>query len=150
MAGFEQPVVRCKDGLEALRYFLAIEPRESPHVILLDLHLPLINGLEVLQWLRHGHATRDIPVYLLTSSDDPEDRRRAMAGRVTAYLIKTPVFDEVIWNLDQQIAIINRRNMAKTYPGEDPRDEPFVLVGEDLYFKGQDSRSTSSSEGPDQ
>jgi len=138
-AGFEQPIVRCKDGVEALQYFSTLGSEQAPHVILLDLHIPHIDGLEVLHWLRHGHTMRDIPVYLLTSSDDPEDRRRAVEERATGYLLKTPVLDEVIRNLDRQIEMINHLNIAKDSLGQHSTNEPFVLVGEDLYFESQDT-----------
>jgi CheY-like chemotaxis protein len=145
-AGFEQPIVRCKDGVEALRYFSALNPKQAPHVVLLDLHLPHLDGLEVLHWLRHGLTLRDIPIYLLTSSDEPEDRRRASADGVTGYLLKSPVLDEVISTLDQLIALINHRTFEKLYPGHHPEDEPFVLVGEDLSFEGQDGFSEGNPE----
>jgi len=53
-----------------------------------------------------------------------------MADRATAYLLKTPIFDEVIRNLDQQIGVINHQNGHKIHAAE---DEPFVLIGEDLF-----------------
>jgi two-component system response regulator len=117
-AGFEQPIVRFKDGREALRYFSTRYPKQAPHVVLLDLHLPHLDGLEVLHWLRHGQILRDIPVYLLTSSDEPEDRRRASADGVTGYILKAPIFDEVIRHLDHQIVVINQRNIEKLSPGQ--------------------------------
>jgi CheY-like chemotaxis protein len=107
-AGFGQPIVRCNDGIQALTYFSMIEPQRAPHVILLDLHLPKMNGLEVLQWLRREHSEKDVAVYLLTSSDDPEDRRQAAAAGVTHYLLKGPLFDKLIEKLDGLIAETNR------------------------------------------
>jgi CheY-like chemotaxis protein len=112
-AGFKQPIKHCNDGIRALRYFSMIEPEQAPHVILLDLHMPHMNGLEVLHWLRHSHSEPDAAVYLLTSSDDPEDRRRAAADGVTGYLLKSPLFDELIQNLDHLIATTNSRRMGE-------------------------------------
>src|ERR1700689_5425997 len=71
-AGFNQPVVRCTDGVLALHYFSMIEPEFAPHVILLDLNMPLMDGLEVLHWIRKKYNTPDVAIYLLTSSEDPE------------------------------------------------------------------------------
>jgi CheY-like chemotaxis protein len=107
-AGFNQPIVHCGDGILTLHYFSMIEPADAPHVILLDLNMPHMNGLEVLHWLRHSHSERDVAVYMLTSSDDPEDRRRAEAGDVTEYLLKTPLFDKLIQHLDHLIAVTNQ------------------------------------------
>ena len=89
-----------------------------------------------LRWLRHGHATRDIPIYLLTSSNEPEDRRRSAADGVTGYLLKSPFFDDVIRSLDRQIELINHQNLRKKHVGPTGDDEPFVLVGEDAYLEG--------------
>jgi len=110
-AGFKQPIVRCNDGARALHYFSIIEPEHAPHIILLDLHMPHMNGLEVLHWLRHSYSERDVAVYLLTSSTDPGDMRRAAVRGVTKYLFKTPLFDELIQNLDHLIAISNSRRL---------------------------------------
>ena len=85
----------------------------------------------VFYWLRHNHNEPDIAVYLLTSSDDPEDRRQAVANRVTAYLLKAPLFDELIQNLDHLIAIRNKERLDEVsrlcdvmaesvYTGESP------------------------------
>jgi CheY-like chemotaxis protein len=128
-AGFAQPIIHCLDGVEALRYFSTLKPGQAPHIVLLDLHLPRIGGLDVLHWLRHGHTLRDIPIYLLTSSDDSDDRRRAAEDRVTGYLLKTPLLDDLIRHLDQQIALINLQSAAKARDAGQPRNEPFVLVG---------------------
>jgi len=110
-AGFKQPIIRCNDGARALKYFSTIEPEHAPHIILLDLHMPHMNGLEVLHWLRHHYSERDVAVYLLTSSEDPGDIRRAAAGGVTKYLFKTPLFDELVQNLDHLIAISNNQTL---------------------------------------
>ena len=110
-AGFKQPIVRCPDGVRALHYLSIIEPARAPHIILLDLNMPDMNGLEVLHWLRHSYSDRDVAVYLLTSSGKPGDIRQAAAGGVTKYLFKTPLFDELIQNLDLLIATSNNQHL---------------------------------------
>ena len=112
LAGFEQPIVRCNDGILALHYFSMIEPQRAPHVILLDLHMPNMNGMEVLHWLRHEHSEQDVAVYLLTSSDDPEDRRHAAAEGVTEYILKSPFFDKLIQKLDDLISETDRHRVG--------------------------------------
>jgi CheY-like chemotaxis protein len=128
-AGFKQPIVHCNDGMEALRYFSMIEPEQAPHVILLDLHMPHMNGLEVLHWLRHSHSERDAAAYLLTSSDDPEDRRRAAADGANGYLLKSPSFDELIQNLDHLIAKTNSQRLEEAGKMGDVLAE-FAYMGE--------------------
>jgi len=106
-AGFKQPVQHCRDGLRALDYFSMVDPQSAPHVVFLDLNMPGMNGLEVLQWLRENYRDRGMAIYLLTSSDDPEHKRQAMAYGTTDYLLKSPYADELIEKLDRLIEMTN-------------------------------------------
>lgn len=72
------PVVVARDGAEALDYLLAREqhaesPPPLPQVVLLDLKLPKVDGLEVLKALRAHSRTRLLPVVILTSSTEQQD-----------------------------------------------------------------------------
>jgi two-component system, response regulator len=79
------PVVVARDGVEALDYLFARgahanrDPAGMPQVILLDLKLPKIDGLEVLKTLRADERTKHLPVVVLTSSN--EEQLRPQAGR---------------------------------------------------------------------
>ena len=70
-------VVVAQDGVQALDYLFGAEgsagPGELPAVVLLDLKLPKVNGLEVLQRIRADERTRLLPVVILTSSDEERD-----------------------------------------------------------------------------
>jgi two-component system, response regulator len=72
-------LVVAEDGREALDYLICAgkhagrDVRDLPAVVLLDLKLPLIDGLEVLKVIRSNEFTRLIPVVILTSSDQEED-----------------------------------------------------------------------------
>jgi CheY-like chemotaxis protein len=124
-AGFKQPVVRCPDGVFALRYFATMEAEAAPHVILLDFHMPNMNGLEVLQWVRHSYSERDVAIYLLTSSQDPLSLRRAVAAGVTEILCKNPLLDELIEKLDQLITASNIQRQAAVAKN---REDDFTAV----------------------
>lgn len=66
-----------------------------PHLVLLDLNLPRIDGFEVLRHLRTSETFRDLPVVVITSSDSPADRREA--ARLGADYFRKPVsYDEFI------------------------------------------------------
>jgi CheY-like chemotaxis protein len=106
-AGFKQPITHCADGIKAIEYFSKLEADSAPHVIILDLHMPGVNGLEVLHWIRSAYHESDVAVYLLTSSRDPDHIHLAMLERVTRYLVKKPFFDELIECLDHLIASKN-------------------------------------------
>jgi two-component system response regulator len=70
-------VVIAEDGAKALDYLFGVDggtgPDEPPAVVLLDLKLPKVNGLEVLRRIRSDERTRLLPVVILTSSDEERD-----------------------------------------------------------------------------
>jgi len=90
-----------RDGEEALDYLLHrrnIEPCDisNPTVILLDLKLPKINGLEVLRQIRANEQLRMIPVVVLTSSREEPDMKEAYKLGANAYVVKPVNFNEFI------------------------------------------------------
>jgi CheY-like chemotaxis protein len=79
------------DGEEALRYLRAEAPyqdRTRPDVVLLDLKLPKVSGLEVLQAVKADLNLAAIPVVVLTTSDAETDRQRAYELQANSYLMK--------------------------------------------------------------
>lgn len=80
------------DGVEALK-FLRDSDTPRPNIILLDLNMPKMSGLEFLETLRAEPQLRAIPVVVLTSSDEPDDKKKAFASHVAGYLMK-PVDEE--------------------------------------------------------
>ncbi len=75
------------NGEEALKA-LTGAPAERPDLILLDLHMPLMNGMEFLQAIRADEELKSISVYVLTSSDLPQDHDNATRLDVARYLVK--------------------------------------------------------------
>jgi signal transduction histidine kinase len=68
----------------------------SPTVILLDMIMPEIDGLMLLRWFRSHPATRDIPIVMLSSKEDPQTKADAFAAGANDYLIKLPDVVELI------------------------------------------------------
>jgi len=93
-------VVVARDGEEALDYLFATGPHEGstfiPAVILLDLKLPKIDGLEVLRRLRAHERTRRIPVVILTSSKEQEDVVEGYSLGANSYVRKPVDFDQFL------------------------------------------------------
>src|SRR5687767_9240612 len=75
------------NGEEALRY-LRQEGQQKPSLILLDLNMPRMNGIEFLQEMRRDPALRDIPVVVLTTSREEEERKKSMELGAAGYIIK--------------------------------------------------------------
>jgi CheY-like chemotaxis protein len=92
--GLDAPVRVALDGEEAVAYlegrgiFADRTSHPLPCLILLDLKLPRKSGLEVLEWLRRQPRLRRIPVVIVTTSDQEEDRRRALELGAREYTIK--------------------------------------------------------------
>ena len=80
-----------EDGVKATNYLLKRAPYESattPHVILLDLKLPIKDGLEVLEEIRQYPALKRVPVVVLTSSEHEKDISRTFSLDATCYITK--------------------------------------------------------------
>ncbi|HSY23423.1 MAG TPA: response regulator [Polyangiaceae bacterium] len=90
-------VVVARDGVEALDYLF--DPDRSlllPQVVLLDLNLPRINGVEVLRRVRSDERTKILPVVILSSSRQEEDIARSYTYGANAYVRKPVEFAEFI------------------------------------------------------
>lgn len=87
----------ARDGEEAIDLLIGDDdnsPQLSPQVILLDLKLPKIDGLEVLRRIREDDRTRMLPVVILTSSDEERDVVRSYKLGVNSYIRKPVNFTE--------------------------------------------------------
>lgn len=67
-----------------------------PDMVLLDLKMPIKTGFEVLEWLRMQESLQELPVIILSSSDDAKDVGRARRMGITAYFVKSPQLTDVI------------------------------------------------------
>ncbi len=84
-------VVVARDGVEALD--LLEGPMPLPKVVLLDLKLPKLNGLEVLRRLKSNERTKRIPVVVLTSSHEEPDVEESYRLGVNSYIVKPVDFE---------------------------------------------------------
>ena len=94
-------VVVVRDGEAALDYLycrgsFGTRTRENPAVLLLDLKLPKVNGLEVLQQIKADQALKVVPVVVLTSSREERDMMASYQLGVNAYVVKPVDFHEFV------------------------------------------------------
>ena len=82
----------CRDGAEAIAFFDGARG-PVPKVILLDLKLPKVDGLEVLRRLKDDDRTKNIPIVVLTSSREEPDIARAYALGANSYIVKPVDFE---------------------------------------------------------
>ena len=102
------PLIRAKDGQQALNILESAEI-DRPYLILLDLNLPIINGIELLSRIRKNPKLQTSVVFVLTTSNADEDRFASYQHNVAGYIIKenlTDGFEELTQLLDHYWRIV--------------------------------------------
>lgn len=92
-------LVHLKDGAEAMEFFFDNSnpnPDVAPKLILLDLKMPKVDGLEVLRQLKASERTKTIPIVVLTSSKEDPDIRKCYELGVNSYIVKPVGFDSFV------------------------------------------------------
>lgn len=101
-AKIANPVIRVRDGVEALDWLFrrgehaARAPEIVPAMVLLDLKMPRLNGIEVLAEIRKDVRIRHLPVIILTSSAEEHDRISAYEGHANSYVQKPIDYDAFV------------------------------------------------------
>lgn len=91
--GLRPNIVTAENGKEALDILRGqgSETITLPFIVLLDLNMPVMNGLEFLETVRNDLKLMDITVFVLTTSDDDRDRSAAYFNNVAGYMVKSHV-----------------------------------------------------------
>jgi two-component system response regulator len=118
-------VVVARDGAEALDYLFAQgahssrDPTDLPEVVLLDLNLPKVGGLEVLRRIRAEEATKLLPVVILTSSNEDRDLIEGYTSGANSYVVK-PVdftqFSDAVRQLGLYWLVLNQKAPSRGVP----------------------------------
>jgi len=101
-AGVSQPLIHLRDGEEAVEYLSGKPPYEDrnkfpiPALVLLDLKMPRLTGLDVLSWLQTRLELAHIPVVVLTGSVRTEDRQEAEKRGAVGYQVKPVAFEDLV------------------------------------------------------
>jgi CheY-like chemotaxis protein len=94
-------LVHVRDGAEALDYLyrrgaFADRPDDLPAVVMLDLKMPKVSGMEVLEQMKNDERLRIIPVVVMTSSREEQDLHKSYRLGVNAYVVKPVKFPEFV------------------------------------------------------
>jgi CheY-like chemotaxis protein len=100
-AGFANPLVRLRDGQEALDYVrcegaFAGRAPAGPVLMLLDINMPRVDGVEVLRRLKADPKTDLLPVIVLTTTDDPREVKRCYEVGCCSYVTKPVEYDTFV------------------------------------------------------
>jgi len=101
-AGLANEIIVCRDGVEALEYLfrqgehVGRDDETCPAVVLLDLKMPRMNGLDVLQRVRSDERFKTLPIVMITSSAEEQDMVRSYNLGVNGYVVKPVTHDEFL------------------------------------------------------
>lgn len=112
-AGHE--VVCCANGHEAI--CLLLEPEEPFDAVLMDVVMPLMDGLEAIRRLRAAPRTHDLPIVCVSAKATAQDEAEAVAAGCDTYLTKPYQRQQLMEALDRAL---NRRRLPDTHPQADP------------------------------
>jgi CheY-like chemotaxis protein len=98
-AGVENAIVHLKDGEQALEYLFKQAPDPGagpagPLLVLLDLNLPVLDGYQTLKHLKGDTRTRNIPVVILTTADNPDEVARCYELGCNVFVTKPVAYEE--------------------------------------------------------
>ena len=113
-------VIVARDGEEAIDFLFGpdAEGRALPQLVLLDLKLPKVDGIDVLRRIRSEPRTHNLPVVVLTSSDEERDRYRSYDRGVNSYVqkpVESKAFQDAVHELGMYWLVLNMPP-----PGADP------------------------------
>jgi CheY-like chemotaxis protein len=104
----------AKNGEEALEYLIDVSRRglDTPDIILLDLNMPKMNGIEVLAKIREKEEWRDTKVFIITTSEEKEDKELTQKLGVSGYIVKPLKFNNPssIDSFNLMIDLLNIKN----------------------------------------
>jgi len=114
-------IIMAYDGMQAEKFLLSEDDLEHkkiqnmPDLIILDLKLPFLGGLEILKKIREGKHTKNIPVVIYTSSDDPEDLKNSYMLGANSFVKKPEDYEEFIETLKKIVDYWLEINMTMPY-----------------------------------
>jgi CheY-like chemotaxis protein len=107
------PLHVCGNGVEALEYLKSIDnPLNLPRIILLDINMPRMGGIEFLRELRATDSIKHISVFVMTTSNEEQDKVNAYKLNVAGYILKPLSIESFI----SSVAMLNNYWMLCEYP----------------------------------
>ncbi len=120
-AGVRNALIRFRDGQEVLDFFQGIFPRKAydpsqAYLLLLDIRMPKISGVDVLKYMKKSSFLRHIPVIMLTTTDDPREIETCYKLGCSCYVTKPmdfQKFSDTLQRLGLFLLVLRVESMAK-------------------------------------
>lgn len=99
-AGVKHPIITFSNGEELLGFLREVDgtvgkdAERRPCLVFVDIKMPRVDGFEVLRWIRRQRTLKDLPVVVLSGSDEPRDIQRANELGAAHYMTKLPSAEE--------------------------------------------------------
>ena len=113
-SGISNEIIRFRDGQEVLDFFKGTHEnafeKEKPYLLLLDIRMPKIDGVEVLRTIKQDEQLRTIPVIMITTTDDPREVERCHNIGCSNYIAKPIDYDSFVNAIRQLglfLAVVN-------------------------------------------
>ena len=113
--GIPAQIQRCHDGEDAIQALSQIGQSHLPDIIIIDLNLPKVTGLEILKHVRSLKQLDGVPVLILTSSQSKTDRALSIELGADAYIAKPPTLPEFLSTVGSGLRVLLER--SHTEPG---------------------------------
>lgn len=111
--GVSAEIQRCQDGEEAIQVLSQFAEAQLPDIIIIDLNLPKVTGIEILRHVRSLKQLDRVPVLILTSSQSKSDRALSMQLGADAYISKPPTLPEFLSAVGSGIRSLLERSGAE-------------------------------------
>jgi CheY-like chemotaxis protein len=108
-------IVRLRDGQDVVDYFVN-QRCELPALLLLDIHMPRLDGIEALRRIKDDPVAKMVPVYMLTTTDNPREVDRCFELGCNAYLTKPVAYEELVTTIQRLCSFLE----VVRIPGEAP------------------------------
>jgi len=127
-AGLDNPIRRFRDGQEILEFLAAVnqgiaQQQGKSYLLLLDIYMPRVDGVEVLRELKADPVLKNIPVIMLTTADDPHEVQHCYALGCNLFITKPAGLDHFMETLKTLVLLIRVLSVAplgREAPAEGP------------------------------
>ena len=94
----------ANNGQEALDYLMCLQEKDLPCLIVLDLNMPILNGIQTLEALNEVQKFQNIPKVIFTTSDSDEDKVRCLSKGASDYMVKPSNMKEIVKTVENMLS----------------------------------------------